>query len=292
MDEHDELLNLKQAAARLGVHYRTVYRYVRQGRLDAVRVGTTWRVDRSELDHFATTRAQAPFPTGRFDGSSARRWQDRLGPALRDGDEVAAWAVLDATFASGHDLAFCLLDVIGPTLGRISATADAGNAPADAAIAATLASRLVARLGARARRPGRTRGDVVIGGPPGEHHRLPLAIVANLVRHAGYRVVEVGTDAEPAVFADAVRRSARLVAVGIGATSVERLDALRAVIAAVRAADAGVPIVAGGQAIRNDEVARLLGATDWAPDGREAVNRIVSQAEHRRSQLAVPRTRG
>src|ERR1700691_5905721 len=52
-------VNLKQAAALLGVHYMTVYRYVRQGRLPAERIGTEWRVSRRVLESFKTGPPQA-----------------------------------------------------------------------------------------------------------------------------------------------------------------------------------------------------------------------------------------
>ena len=37
-------LTLLQVADKLGVHYMTVYRYVRTGRLPATRVGGIWQV--------------------------------------------------------------------------------------------------------------------------------------------------------------------------------------------------------------------------------------------------------
>ena len=45
-------LTLEAAAARLGVHYMTAYRYVRLGQLQAVKVGGTWRVRKSDVDAF------------------------------------------------------------------------------------------------------------------------------------------------------------------------------------------------------------------------------------------------
>ena len=43
------LLNLKQVARALDVHYMTAYRYVRQGRLPAVRSGNVWLVDPDDV---------------------------------------------------------------------------------------------------------------------------------------------------------------------------------------------------------------------------------------------------
>ena len=50
-DEHeDDDLTVQQVADLLGVHYMTAYRYVRTGSLAARRVGTEWRVRRSDVD--------------------------------------------------------------------------------------------------------------------------------------------------------------------------------------------------------------------------------------------------
>jgi len=43
-------LSIDQVAARLGLHVRTVRRYVRHGRLRAVRIGKQYRVAREALD--------------------------------------------------------------------------------------------------------------------------------------------------------------------------------------------------------------------------------------------------
>ena len=42
-------LTLQQAADKLQVHYMTVYRYVRTGKLPATRVGSVWQVDPDDL---------------------------------------------------------------------------------------------------------------------------------------------------------------------------------------------------------------------------------------------------
>jgi len=274
-------LNLKQAAAALGVHYMTAYRYVRQGRLEAHRVGTAWIV---EPDAVARFRSAGP---GRSPVGEDVDWSDRLVTPLLAGDEPAAWSVIERALAAGRDPASCYLDVIGGALAAIDARHTAGTTSASQQpLATAVAHRLVARLGGRFRRPGRSRGTVVFGAPAGERHSLPIAIVADLVRWAGFDVLELGPDLPPEAFAAAVVDASRLIAVGIGVTSSAHLEAARDAIAAIRDVDDAVPIVVGGQAVLSPEVAGLLDATAWAPDGRRAVEVIESFAGRSR------RTRG
>src|SRR6476661_4530603 len=49
-------VNLKEAAARLGVHYQTAYRWVRSGELAAVRVGARYEVSDAAIHQFVATR--------------------------------------------------------------------------------------------------------------------------------------------------------------------------------------------------------------------------------------------
>lgn len=73
VDAHDsDFLSVDQVAAQLGLHVRTVRRYVRHGRLRAVRIGKQYRVSREALD--ALTGRSAPATAGvvASSGSNAR----------------------------------------------------------------------------------------------------------------------------------------------------------------------------------------------------------------------------
>ena len=49
-------MNLKTAARRLGVHYQTVYRWVRSGQLVAVKVGAGYEISDAALERFEAQR--------------------------------------------------------------------------------------------------------------------------------------------------------------------------------------------------------------------------------------------
>ncbi len=49
----EEFYTVDHAARRLGLHPKTVLRFIREARLRATRVGRSWRILRSDLDAFA-----------------------------------------------------------------------------------------------------------------------------------------------------------------------------------------------------------------------------------------------
>jgi excisionase family DNA binding protein len=277
-DVSQDGMNLKQVAGRLGVHYMTAYRYVRQGRMAATRVGTEWRVTEAAVATFVAGKAPGADP-----GALSVDWAGRLVPSLLAGDEPSAWRVVADALASGHPPTFCYVDMLSPALVTIGAEWEAGEVTvADQHIATAVASRLVARLGALTRRPGRSRGTVVFGAPLGELHSLPIAIAADLVRLAGFNVLELGADVPPEAFALSSQRAPRLVAIGIGVTGREQLPAAQEAIDAIRAVAPVVPILIGGQAAISTAGAVLTGVSAWAPDGPAAVEQIEEFSRRRR----------
>ncbi len=49
----DDYLNVNEAAVILGVHWETVKRLCREGRIPAEKVHRTWLIHRSDLERFA-----------------------------------------------------------------------------------------------------------------------------------------------------------------------------------------------------------------------------------------------
>ena len=268
-----EELNLKQVAARLGVHYMTAYRYVRTGRLPATRVGSGWVIAAADLERFASAEASSEEPVD---------WRARLRDQLLLGDETEAWRTIERALTSGHTPSECYLTFLAGALAEIGEASPDGvsevDDPVGPFLATATATRLVGRLGARFRPPGRRRGTVVFGAPEGEHHDLPIAIVADLVRIEGFTCLELGHDVPAVTFAAAARRTADLVAVGIGVTTAAHLEAVSSTIAAVRRAAPDVPVILGGQGVRNADVAEMVGATAWAASGAGAVELVLELA--------------
>jgi excisionase family DNA binding protein len=282
-----DAMNLKQAAAHLGVHYMTVYRYVRQGRLAAERNGTEWRVTRSALESFTASPTRAVAADD--DPAGVRtQWSSRLETCLLAADETAAWSVIDHALAAGHSPGDCYVEVIARALSSIGDRWARDELEiADQFLATAVAIRIVARLGARFRRPGRSRGTVVFGAPPGELHSLPIAIVSDLVRLRGFDVLELGANVPASAFASAVTRTPRLICVGIGVTQPENLRSVQAVVDEVREVDRRIPIIVGGLVVSEFEKVILRGVSAVAADGRAAVAIIESFTNAGRLHKAV-----
>ena len=268
IDERNDAITtdvtLQEAAEFLGVHYMTAYRYVRLGTLQAHKSGNVWRVRREDLD---TCRAAVP-ATGV--ARPPAPWAERLESRLLAGDGGGAWGVVEAALASGGDPRSIYLDVITPAMVSIGERWEKGEL--DIAIehrASGVACRLVGRLGPRFTRRGRTLGTVLVGAPAGEHHALPVSMVADLIRLEGYEVSDLGADTPPASFATAAGGLDRLVAVGISVTSPMNLGSARNTIVLLRDRLNNVPIMIGGSAVQSDDMRLDLGADLWVRDPAE-----------------------
>ena len=277
-------ITLEEAAERLSVHYMTAYRYVRSGRLPAVRDGLRWLVDPADLAAIGTGRATRGHGRLRADGAA------RLQARMVAGDEAGSLGVIEEAIAYGMSPSAVLVELFGPALRAIGDAWAAGElAVADEHRAVTVAQRLVGRLGPRFARRGRKRGTVVLGSVAGDEHALPSAMVADVLRGGGFDAVDLGANTPPESFAATAADTTRLVAVLVGATVPGADRALRRAVRAVRAAGVAAPILVGGAAISGDAHARALGATAWSGADAEAAMRAVDALS--RPDAATPPAR-
>lgn len=245
---------MQQAAERLGVHYMTVYRYVRLGMLPARKEGGTWRIDAADLSLLDT----APEVPAR---KRSAPWQGRLMARLLAGDETGSWGVVEAALQSGMAPRDFYCEVLTPALHAIGERWAEGDLGVEEEhLASNVAARLIGRLGPRFARRGRPRGTVVLAMPSRERHGLGLAMVADVLREDGYRVLNLGADTPAEALVAALEPIDDLVAVAIGVVGADRLGAAAAMIRAVRKAPRSVPVVVGGAAIAGPVTAERLGA--------------------------------
>ncbi len=284
-------MTLNQAATELGVHYMTAYRYVRTGRLAAVKVGAEWRVDPADVAAMKNGTA-GTVPVGGAPsagpGHGRRRRHDyhlRLERRLLAGDETGSWAIVESAITAGIEPDEVYLEVLAPAMARIGEEWAAGRVSvADEHRASVVMYRIIGRLGPHFTRRGRKRGTVVVGAAPGDHHGVPVALAADLLRGHGFTVVDLGADTPSQSFVDAALGAERLIGVGISATSVDHDDVIAATIARLHE-EVGCPVVVGGLAVASGDAASALGAdevTRSAPELLEAFDRFASRSPRAR----------
>lgn len=259
-------LSLQQAAELLGVHYMTVYRYVRLGRLPARKQGSVWRVDEADLAALRGLGPPPPIPT-------PAAWEHRLEARLLAGDERGAWALVEAAMASGRSPAALYLEVLAPALRSIGRRWSEGEIGiGDEHRATVIATRIMGRLGPRFSRRGRTRGTVLVGTAPGERHGVAVSMLADLLRGAGFHAIDLGADLPVEAFVAAMLEADRLRAIGVSAFHGGNEAAVSTTLAILKeSARDTVPVLVGGAAVDGEGHARRLGADGWAADAAAAV---------------------
>lgn len=263
-------LTLQEAADQLGVHYMTVYRYVRLGRLPARKAGGTWEVDSADLEGLRRGHDRSVRPRKPAD------WAQRLEARLLEGDEAGAWGVLEAALASGTSPADLYTEVIGPAVTSVGTRWHEGEiSVADEHLATSVVLRLIGRMGPRFARKGRSKGTVVVTTPPGERHVIPSLMVSDLLRGAGFDVIDLGADVPIDALAGIVQKFDGLVAVCVSSTRFDGTTSLRRTVRALKKAVPDIPVFVGGASVPTQEVADDLGADGWAPTGPGAVDLVL-----------------
>ncbi|MBN2043549.1 MAG: corrinoid protein [Anaerolineales bacterium] len=119
----------------------------------------------------------------------------------------------------------------------------------------------------------KSSGKVVIGTVKGDLHDIGKNLVGMMLEGAGFEVVDLGTDVDPAKFIEEAKNGAQVI--GISALLTTTMNNMKQVIAA--AEEAGiredVKIVIGGAPV-TDEYAQQIGADGFAPDASSAVRLV------------------
>jgi methanogenic corrinoid protein MtbC1 len=269
-DEAAEMLSLEDAASRLGVHYMTAYRYVRLGKLAAQQQAGRWWVRAEDLEELA-----GPAAPGRGKKASGfGRTRLQLVNRMLEGDVSGCWAIVEQVLSRGASPTDVYLEVLGPALREIGDRWEIGRASVgEEHRASAVAMRLVGRLGPRfARRGTPVAGTVLLGGAPGDPHVLPGAMLADILRNRGFKVVDLGANVPEITFVEAAETIEDLRAVGISVSDKDRVPAVTSVISALRRQNPSSQVLAGGPALGDRDEASALGADGWASDGATAAD--------------------
>jgi len=245
----DAPVELRAAAAELGVHYQTAYRWVRNGRLPARLVAGKYSVSRADLEQFAQLRTRpAPVSTPspqRLDGQAKR-----MHEALRSGDDAAARQIARRLVDEGTPVKDLIVEVLSPPLREI------GQSWHDGEIsiwvehrASAIVERIVGELTPTPR--GRRRGTVMVAAVSGDLHALPTAMAAAALRADNWWVEHLGANMPPDDLVDFCANHDVTVAV-LSATNSDVDAVVQRAATALR--NSGTPVVVGGSGRTLDDL--------------------------------------
>jgi 5-methyltetrahydrofolate--homocysteine methyltransferase len=116
-------------------------------------------------------------------------------------------------------------------------------------------------------------GIVAIGTAKGDLHDIGKNLVAMMLEGAGFEVIDLGNDVDPARFAEAVRKGANIV--GISALLTTTMAGMAQVIEAIEDINMRdkVKIIIGGAPV-TPEYSTQIGADGYAADASSAVKLV------------------
>ncbi len=260
---HPSRMELRAAAAELGVHYQTAYRWVRNGQLPATMVSGKYSVSRTDLDEFARRRTKATpvtLPTARRLDSEA----DRMQAALRDGDDLRARQIARRLADERTPMQDLIAQVLSPPLRAIGQSWRDGEVPIWVEHrASAIVERILGELTPTPR--GRRRGTVMVAAVAGDLHALPTAMAAAALRADNWRVEHLGANMPADDIVEFCRTHEIDVAV-LSVTNEEVAEVVRGVATIVRAS--GTPVVVGGPGRTLDDLlSEVRAAQDQARQG-------------------------
>ncbi len=264
--DRTEYLSLNEVAERRGLHYMTVYRHVRTGRLPAIKEGGEWRVLASDLDQQDRRGSQ-----GRPGHADIGYRVPALASRLVSGDEPGAWGIVESCLSAGADAAEVHHQLIIPAIHSIGdGWCDGDLGVVDEHTATAISKRVVSRLGPLMRAKGRSRGTIVLGAVAHDTHALAVSIVADILRAAHYNVIDLGGNTPSESFIDAIGMADQCRALGLS-VSVTADDQVLATVSAVRLTAPTLPIVIGGTGVESADHAVQLGSAGYAANSRDVV---------------------
>jgi len=247
-----ELLSLAAAAETLGVHYMTAYRYVRTGRLPAVKRAGQWWIETADLEKIrresvpAAATASAPAAKKAQTTFLARAPQLLRSRSIA-GDEAGAWAIVSEALSYGGSPNDVHLQIISPMMFQLGADWREGTVTiSQEHRASVIVARIIARLGPLFAQRGRRRASIVLGAVAGEHHGLPIMMLADLLTGRGFAVTNLGPNTPPAAFVDTCAAIDGEVAIGLSAVGERARDGLTSCVATLRHELPTTPIFVGG----------------------------------------------
>ena len=119
------------------------------------------------------------------------------------------------------------------------------------------------------------KGTVIIATVMGDLHDIGKNLCAMMIEGSGYEVVDLGVDAKPEQFAEALKQNPGAF-IGVSALLTTTMVNIELVVNAVRAVEAGCKVLVGGAPL-NTEFAKKVGADFYGKDPQAAIDYLNSQ---------------
>jgi len=113
-------------------------------------------------------------------------------------------------------------------------------------------------------------GTVVMGTVKGDLHDIGKNLVTMMLKGAGFNVIDIGTDAEPMKFVEAIKEN-KAKAVGLSALLTTTMPMMEKTVAAIKESGTGTKVMVGGAPV-TQEYADKIGAEGYAADAATAVD--------------------
>lgn len=238
-----DVMDLKEAAIKLGVHYQTAYQWVREGRLPAQKVGTSYQISSEDVERLMRERAMPTPPPRQVavkDWSSQRQ---RLLSNLLKGDENSARGTVNRLAEGRIPVVDLCEKLFTPVLFEIGELWDKGAiSVAEEHRSSAIVERTLGNL--MSNPPGRPRGVAIVVTPLGEEHVLPAVMAAAVLRQTRWITHYLGAQVPVSDVVDLCRE----VRADIAVISVTMPDAYANAVALAQAMEAvGVTAHLGGK---------------------------------------------
>ena len=202
-----------------------------------------------------------------------RQLLDQISVAIVDFDGAKAEELCREAIAKGVPPYEIILEGMAKGMGLVSKRYESGDYFLSELVMAgeTMKQALAVVEPYLTREGGKPRGTIVIGTVQGDLHDIGKHIFGNLLRGAGFRIIDLGFDVSPKAFADEVVKSHPDI-IGMSALITTTMTSMADTITELKRRDLrdGVKVIIGGAAV-DPEYAKKIGADAAARDAIEGV---------------------
>lgn len=166
-------------------------------------------------------------------------------------------------------------EILVPALEEVGRLYDAGTLFLPQLVASAEAAKAAfAVVAEHLPKNAQSRGKIVLATVKGDVHDIGKNIVKVVLESHGYDVIDLGKDVAPAAVVSAAQKH-RPLFVGLSALMTTTVPNMAETVRALRAADCGVPVCAGG-AVMNAEIAASVGA-DYYSENATGLIKILEE---------------